>query len=186
MKRKRESHSKSSSYMPVIMIGLLVVVSTVTVLVAHPFGADDNTSSPTYRTVQPPLYHSNVSIDENSSFRAIQQTSPPKLRIVTTTTKPEVSTPIPIISPNSPLYAKNNGQMYNIHFIHVPKCGGTTMTAALRQVMCELDRKKNHDCCTNPGFCDHNSQKRCSVIKGCINHFPNRCVCLIRLSLSTP
>lgn len=61
-----------------------------------------------------------------------------------------------------------------IHFIHIPKCGGTTMTAVLRQFQCQRDPEKNKDCCTNPGFCDWHAMRRCSTIKGCINHFPNR------------
>eukprot|EP01031_Cornospumella_fuschlensis_P029281 gene29281-35350_t len=61
-----------------------------------------------------------------------------------------------------------------IHFIHIPKCGGTTMTAVLRHLMCNVDEAKNKDCCTNPGFCDWHAFRRCASIKGCINHFPNR------------
>jgi hypothetical protein len=65
---------------------------------------------------------------------------------------------------------------YKIHHIHIPKCGGTSMTTILRAVMCLVDPIKNADCCLNPGFCDHFAQRKCSVIKGCINHFPNRYV----------
>jgi hypothetical protein len=61
-----------------------------------------------------------------------------------------------------------------IHFVHIPKCGGTTMTAVLRQVQCELNPVTNADCCKNPGFCDYHAFRRCESIKGCINHFPNR------------
>ena len=39
-----------------------------------------------------------------------------------------------------------------IHFIHIPKCGGTTMTIILRQMQCVRDPVKNADCCTNPGI----------------------------------
>lgn len=60
-----------------------------------------------------------------------------------------------------------------MHFIHIPKCGGTTMTAVLRQFQCQRDPERNKDCCTNPGFCDWHAMRRCSTIKGCINHFPN-------------
>ncbi|CAN0391977.1 unnamed protein product, partial [Ectocarpus fasciculatus] len=59
-------------------------------------------------------------------------------------------------------------------FIHIPKCGGTSMSAVLRQVMCQRDPQKNEECCTNPGFCDFHAHRRCPVIKGCINHFPHR------------
>ena len=39
-----------------------------------------------------------------------------------------------------------------IHFIHIPKCGGTTMTIILRQMQCIRDPVKNADCCTNQGI----------------------------------
>ena len=61
-----------------------------------------------------------------------------------------------------------------IHFIHIPKCGGTTMTTLLRQIQCTADPIRNSDCCLNPGFCDWHAHRRCSTIMGCINHFPNR------------
>jgi hypothetical protein len=48
------------------------------------------------------------------------------------------------------------------------------MTTILRQIACSQDATRNADCCTNPGFCDHNAKRRCATIKGCINHFPQR------------
>jgi hypothetical protein len=48
------------------------------------------------------------------------------------------------------------------------------MTAILRQVACQVDRSRNVDCCTNPGFCDWWSFRRCAAIKGCTDHFPQR------------
>lgn len=62
----------------------------------------------------------------------------------------------------------------DFHFVHIPKCGGTSMTAILREVACSLDPERNIDCCTNPGFCDYHALRRCASIKGCINHFPQR------------
>lgn len=62
----------------------------------------------------------------------------------------------------------------NMHFIHIPKCGGTSMTAVLREMACAMNPEKNVDCCTNPGFCDWHAHRRCSIIKGCTDHFPNR------------
>jgi len=44
-----------------------------------------------------------------------------------------------------------------IHFIHIPKCGGTTMTIILRQMQCVRDPLKNVDCCTNPGKANRQS-----------------------------
>jgi hypothetical protein len=63
---------------------------------------------------------------------------------------------------------------FDMHFIHIPKCGGTSMTAILRQVACYVDPERNADCCLNPGFCDFNDHRRCQSIKGCINHFAQR------------
>lgn len=77
-----------------------------------------------------------------------------------------------ILRLDSPLLSHEG--MYQIHFIHIPKCGGTSMTTVLREMMCSIDPIHNVDCCTNPGFCDYQSGRKCSVIKGCINHFPNR------------
>ena len=62
----------------------------------------------------------------------------------------------------------------DFHFIHIPKCGGTSMTAILRDMACHIDPERNVDCCTNPGFCDWHAFRRCTAIKGCTDHFPNR------------
>ena len=70
-------------------------------------------------------------------------------------------------------WKKRNGSI-DLHFIHIPKCGGTSMTAILRQVLCTIDPERNHDCCTNPGFCDWHAFRRCASIRGCTNHNPNR------------
>jgi hypothetical protein len=75
-------------------------------------------------------------------------------------------------SPLNP-WKKQNGSI-DLHFIHIPKCGGTSMTAILRQVLCQIDPQRNHDCCTNPGFCDWHAFRRCGSIRGCTNHNPNR------------
>ena len=47
-------------------------------------------------------------------------------------------------------YNKGNGST-QLHFIHIPKCGGTSMTAILREVACKANPVENVDCCTNPG-----------------------------------
>lgn len=75
------------------------------------------------------------------------------------------------------VYVRNQSSIptfTDIHFVHIPKCGGTTMTTVLRKIQCILDPVHNEDCCTNPGFCDWHAHRRCSSIKGCINHFPQR------------
>lgn len=57
-----------------------------------------------------------------------------------------------VVHRKSPLepYDKKQGA-YDIHFIHIPKCGGTSMTAILRDVACTINPTRNKDCCTNPG-----------------------------------
>ena len=52
-------------------------------------------------------------------------------------------------SPLEP-FRKRNGS-FDLHFIHIPKCGGTSFTAVLREVACKIDGSRNNDCCTNPG-----------------------------------
>ena len=54
-----------------------------------------------------------------------------------------------VTSPLQP-FSKKQGA-FDMHFIHIPKCGGTSMTAILRDVACRIDQGRNNDCCTNPG-----------------------------------
>ena len=87
----------------------------------------------------------------------------------------EDDTPAPVrINTPPPTKRRRKDEKFDLHFIHIPKCGGTTMTTILRQIECALDPVKNADCCLNPGFCDWHAKRRCAVIQGCINHFPNR------------
>lgn len=72
------------------------------------------------------------------------------------------------------LWSKKAHGAFDMHFIHIPKCGGTSMTAILRQVSCIVDKERNADCCLNPGFCDWHAMRRCTAIKGCTNHIPQR------------
>lgn len=88
-------------------------------------------------------------------------------QLVPSSTKISVSIPDSFIS-------QTKKKDTRIHFIHIPKCGGTTMTAVLRQIQCSVDPIKNTDCCLNPGFCDWHAKRRCATIEGCINHIPNR------------
>lgn len=172
----KSRRSKPNSRMPAIMIGLLVLVSTITLLVAFPSSYSSNST-----------FHINIPHGDSATDNSVIDSVSNDLNDgvldvakrqtnfeVINTTEPEPANPIPLISPNSPLIPENPKQQYHIHFIHVPKCGGTSMTTVLRQMMCEVDSVKNRDCCLNPGFCDHQSNRRCSVVKGCINHFPNR------------
>ena len=81
---------------------------------------------------------------------------------------------VPGIALNTAKRNRNSQEGDDFHFVHIPKCGGTSMTTVLRQIACRLDPTRNKDCCTNPGFCDWHAMRRCLAIKGCINHFPNR------------
>ena len=175
--KNRKKSAKSRSLMPCIMMTLLIMVAAITLLLAFPIGngSAQVTTHVDERKDKSIVISNDVTQMhfpklENASHvdQAIAaRTSPPL-----TDVKPKATTSK--LLADSPLLSKKKDQKFSIHFIHVPKCGGTTMTTALRQVMCEVDPIKNRDCCINPGFCDHNSNRRCSVIKGCINHFPNR------------
>lgn len=72
------------------------------------------------------------------------------------------------------LWSPRKSGEFDVHFIHIPKCGGTSMTAILRQVSCLVDPVRNADCCKNQGFCDWHAERRCLAIRGCTNHFPQR------------
>ena len=86
---------------------------------------------------------------------------------------PVTDTPMEIAAVNHLLKPKDKGA-FDMHFIHIPKCGGTSMTAILREVACRIDTERNSDCCLNPGFCDFHANRRCQSIRGCINHIPQR------------
>eukprot|EP00912_Choanoflagellata_sp_UC4_P000289 UC4_evm8s179 len=69
-------------------------------------------------------------------------------------------------------------QSAEIHFIHVPKCGGTSLTASLRRFMCDKFKRSKgligaEDCCINPGFCEKSIGQSCKSIAGCQMHFPH-------------
>jgi hypothetical protein len=57
-------------------------------------------------------------------------------------------------------------------FIHLPKCGGSSLSVLLRQYMCDRDPVANRPCC-DPGAC-HKTRRTCPAISGCIGHEPNR------------
>lgn len=83
------------------------------------------------------------------------------------------STTSVITTTKKTLISNYKNQKLNLHFIHIPKCGGTSMTAVLRHITCQINQTKNQDCCTNPGFCDWWAHRRCAAIKGCTDHFPH-------------
>jgi len=60
-----------------------------------------------------------------------------------------------------------------IHFVHIPKAGGTTFSKVLRRMMCTRNNatEATLDCCT-PGFCDIQKGITCQNIHGCTNHIP--------------
>lgn len=70
------------------------------------------------------------------------------------------------------LWSAKPKRALDLHFIHIPKCGGTSMTSILRQVACGLDSERNEDCCTNPGYCNLPAHRGCASILGCVSHIP--------------
>lgn len=48
---------------------------------------------------------------------------------------------------------KKGAQLYEMHFVHVPKCGGTSITRVLRRMACAMHNgtAETMDCCKNPG-----------------------------------
>lgn len=103
--------------------------------------------------------------------------SVPATAVSSTLTPPAPPFPLPTHHPTAIVTSSLSLVEFDyeeIHFVHIPKCGGTTMTAVLRQIQCQRDTAKNSDCCLNPGFCDWHAFRRCASIKGCINHFPQR------------
>jgi hypothetical protein len=85
-----------------------------------------------------------------SQITSLETTVPLSIKIVQ---KVETkSTVIQYTLPVHPYYDKTDKKRgFDVHFIHIPKCGGTSMTAILREVACKLDSSRNKDCCTNPG-----------------------------------
>ena len=59
-------------------------------------------------------------------------------------------------------------------FVHVPKCGGSALTATLRRLACVANGNPTNPCCSNPGFCQRNRQKMrlCPDVLNCHSHQP--------------
>jgi hypothetical protein len=49
--------------------------------------------------------------------------------------------------------SKRGAQLYEMHFVHVPKCGGTSITRVLRRMACTMHNgtADSMDCCKSPG-----------------------------------
>ncbi|GMI59473.1 hypothetical protein ScalyP_jg4579 [Parmales sp. scaly parma] len=80
--------------------------------------------------------------------------------------------------------SKGKKKIYNslIHVVHVPKCGGTSLSSTLRRASCILSSDSEpssfplvgSDCCVNPGPCERNDQRTCDkILTGCHNHIPD-------------
>jgi len=75
---------------------------------------------------------------------------------------------------------------YRAHFVHMPKCGGTALSAVMRRMLCvrntpDFLRPANTsaivtyeeiDCCIDPGTCDPPQDRKCNAIFGCHGHAP--------------
>jgi len=59
-------------------------------------------------------------------------------------------------------------------FVHVPKCGGSALTAVLRRVACAANKDPTSPCCLSPGFCQRDKRKLrlCPDILNCHSHQP--------------
>lgn len=115
--------------------------------------------------------------EQTQKSDGVDQTSHMKPLLASEDIKKNVVQPVSSSTTSSAREVKAPKESTNgetIHFIHIPKCGGTTMTTLLREIQCVADPVKNADCCLNPGFCDWHAKRRCATIMGCINHFPNR------------
>ena len=117
---------------------------------------------------QKAIIHQQPVVVEIKNKIVSQHTPPSTLRIK------EIEKPILVVQKAESPISVPKLDFKNMHFVHIPKCGGTSMTAVLRDIACQLDRTINSDCCLNPGFCDWHEFRRCAMMKGCINHFPQK------------
>ena len=128
----------------------------------------EKNKSPVSRpTVVSPVVTTTYLDNSSSEVPGEKNKSPVSRPTVPTETQPPAPKSTPKLKP-----AASSTQV-DIHFVHIPKTGGTSLNAVLRQIACHLDPARNADCCLNPGFCD-NAHRRCAAIKGCTNHLPNR------------
>lgn len=180
------SFAKKCYYFLWMMLFIAVAGVTVVVFQAH-IDANTSNNSGSFSSIQDyfnTIHHQ----DTNDYLRKPGQTDiihpAPLVSVQSLPPKSTISNLPPTLHPSSaPTEQKNaivtrppydRSMFKEIHFVHIPKCGGTTMTGVLRQIQCLYNPEQNKDCCLNPGFCDWHANRRCEVIKGCINHFPNR------------
>ena len=66
-----------------------------------------------------------------------------------------------------------SGGAKRLIFVHLPKCGGSALTAALRRFACAANGPAS-DCCENPGFCQRAKPKPrvCGALLNCHGHTP--------------
>ncbi len=140
---------------------------------SHPLSKLSKTNNNNLETKTNIVDKINTNKDSNINGEKSSITNKPKSETLYPVIKNFDPKPLPKSKGKSIGKGKKN-EPYDFHFVHIPKCGGTSMTAILRQITCKIDESRNNDCCTNPGFCDWHAKRRCTAIKGCINHIPQR------------
>ena len=155
-----------------ILISLLLAISTLSILI---MGLHNSYPTVSLHSLRKPVFNDEINKtvvnDVESNNNALQNV------ISEVPKEASVFEKYKILLPSSQIldiYGKKETGVTDIHFIHVPKCGGTSMTSILRKIACSIDSNRNQDCCTNPGFCDWHAMRRCASIKGCTSHFANR------------
>lgn len=171
------SISNSNRYYYLLWILLFFIVSGLTLVLFHLHSKQFNTDELFHLFKRQQLQQQQQQQQQPILNSPVSSPTP----LLRKEEKKSESTPSPSVSSFYPPKASevtrkpyDSSYFNEIHFVHIPKCGGTTMTSVLRQIQCELNPIKNADCCLNPGFCDWHAHRRCEAIKGCINHFPNR------------
>ena len=78
----------------------------------------------------------------------------------------------PLPADSEKQYSKVKFRPGRMLFIHIPKSAGTSLTAYMRSVQCQLDPVEHKECCVNPGSCYIKGERRCLSIIGCVSHYP--------------
>jgi hypothetical protein len=171
-KEKRVSNPSYSALAPVVIFIIVFSIVTWLFIFRGPQDGTDARLSEHHLSTKPPVLPPGATSGTATSGTL----SGPQSHPIETKIKPiqqgYTSTAPEIVLKTIRRSSSQDGD--DFHFVHIPKCGGTSMTTVLRQVACKLDPNRNKDCCLNPGFCDWHAMRRCLSIKGCINHFPNR------------